>query len=161
MILESPNQGQGYIQGQDSVPGLGLGLPAPNTNSNPCQGIPRSCFLDPLPEECADIVSTMLNGQRLAVFSTAFHLRYNNHWLRLFKNSPLKASIYCCNVFKEIPLQPLAKMLILNASSIRVLSGDNGLPTPGVRENIYVRSYTLNNDNLNVLLIKLRQLIEG
>jgi hypothetical protein len=43
---------------------------------------------------------------------------------------PLKASINCFNVVKEIPEYPLAKTLILNANSILVFAGVKALPTP-------------------------------
>lgn len=43
---------------------------------------------------------------------------------------PLKAWIMACSVSREIPLCPLARTLILRASSMRVLSGLSGFPTP-------------------------------
>lgn len=46
------------------------------------------------------------------------------------KDLPLKASIMACRVSREIPLCPLARTLILSASSMRVLSGLSGFPTP-------------------------------
>jgi hypothetical protein len=35
-----------------------------------------------------------------------------------------------CRVFKDMPLYPFARTLILNASNILVLAGLKGLPTP-------------------------------
>lgn len=43
---------------------------------------------------------------------------------------PLNAWIMACSVSREIPLCPLARTLILRASSMRVLSGLRGFPTP-------------------------------
>lgn len=43
---------------------------------------------------------------------------------------PLNTSITCLRVSRDIPLYPLARTLILNANSMRVLSGVKGFPTP-------------------------------
>lgn len=52
----------------------------------------------------------------------------NVTWVSCFL--PLKAWIMACRVSRDIPLCPLARTLILRASSMRVRSGLNGFPTP-------------------------------
>lgn len=64
----------------------------------------------------------------------------------------MKALIRQPRVSKEIPLYPLAKTLILNASSILVFSGDNGLPTPAAWERIRLY-WSSSNLSLSIIVV--------
>lgn len=56
--------------------------------------------------------------------------RSNRHHKHVTCELPLNAWIMAWRVSREIPLCPLARTLILRASSMRVLSGLSGFPTP-------------------------------
>jgi hypothetical protein len=98
---------------------------------------PTSCLLQVI---LMQDEPTVLNRQTLQVFLSFWNkISESRQWITsgtYERHHLLHASMSCFTVSGRIPLLPFASTLILNARSLRVLSGVRGCPTPAAWDRI-------------------------